>query len=246
MPVLPSTAADAGKLRVLQRRRGGRLVQRGVGGAAACRPPARAVDLELPQAVAVLGGPGGAVHPDVAAGAGDVQGLGAAGAGGGGVDRGPVRAVGGRLDLERRRVRRLPLQHHLADRRGRAEVHLEPLRVAERAGPAGAGVAVHGGGRGERRVLHRRRGGGLALRQQGGGLGAVRRAGQQRRRQGERRGQGDQDAGAGTPPRLGMREKPHACPFGEAGLSGSGPRGSGLCGEREPGATSPGRARWSR
>ena len=142
--------------RVLQRGRRGGLVQRGVRGAAGGAGAARrAVDLELPQRVPVLGGAGGAVHPDVAAGAGDVEGLRAAGAGGGGVDRGPVGAVGGGLDLERGRVGRLPLQHHLADRRGRAEIHLQPLRVAERAGPAGAGVAVHRRRRGERRVLAR-------------------------------------------------------------------------------------------
>src|SRR5258707_484079 len=97
-------------------------------------------DPELPQRVPVLGGPGGAVHPDVAAGAGDVEGLGAAGAGGGGVDGGPVRAVGGGLDLEGPGVGGFPVQRDLADGLGRAEVDFEPLRVGERAGPPGAGV----------------------------------------------------------------------------------------------------------
>ena len=55
------------------------------------------------------------VHPQVAAGAADVERLGAAGAGGGGVDVGPGRRVGRDLDLERGRVRGLPVQHHLAD-----------------------------------------------------------------------------------------------------------------------------------
>src|SRR3984957_20856185 len=59
------------------------------------------VDLELVDGVAVLGGAGGAVHADVPAAAGHVQGLGAAGAGGGGVDGGPGGVVVGGLDLER-------------------------------------------------------------------------------------------------------------------------------------------------
>ena len=158
VPVLPSTAADAGRSGVLRRGGGGRLVQRGV---RSCRSRRRwsdrAVDLELPERVAVLRRAGRAVHADVAAGAGDVQRLGAAGAGGGGVDRGPGRAVVRGLDLERGGVGRLPLQDDLVDGRGRAEVHLEPLRVAERAGPAGAGVAVGGVGRRVPGVLRARR-----------------------------------------------------------------------------------------
>src|ERR1700761_297290 len=102
------------------------------------------VHAELPQAVAVLGGPGGAVHPDVAAGAGDVERLVAAGAGRGGVDRGPVRPVGGRLDLERGRVSGLPVQHDLADGLARSQVDFEPLGVREAARPPGAEVAVGG------------------------------------------------------------------------------------------------------
>src|SRR5206468_11987821 len=83
--------------RVLGRGRGGGVVQRGV---AAARGAERAVDLELPEGVAVGRGPGGAVQAEVAAGAGDGEGLGAAGAGGGGVDRGPGRGVVRGLDLE--------------------------------------------------------------------------------------------------------------------------------------------------
>src|SRR6202012_5353963 len=61
------------------------------------------------------GGRDRAVHPDVAVRGGDVERLVAAGPRGGGVDRGPVRVVVGRLDLERGRVGGLPVQHHLAD-----------------------------------------------------------------------------------------------------------------------------------
>src|SRR6185437_12967507 len=62
-------------------------------------------------------------------------------------------------DLVRLAGRGLPLELDPADLLRRAEVHLEPLRVAERAGPAGPGVAVdrvRGRGTG---VLHRRGGG---------------------------------------------------------------------------------------
>src|ERR1700733_9308480 len=96
---------------------------------------------------------GRAVHPDVAAGAGHVESLGAARARGGGVDGGPVRAVGRGLDRERGGVGVLPLQDDLADGLRRAEVDLQPLRVGERAGPPGAGVPVHGVGCGEAAVL---------------------------------------------------------------------------------------------
>ena len=91
-PAGAGVAVERGRGRgagVLGRRRGGRLAERRVGGAAAAGAADRAVDLELPERVAVLRRPGGAVHPDVAAGAGDVQGLRAAGAGRGRVDRGP-------------------------------------------------------------------------------------------------------------------------------------------------------------
>ena len=120
VPVLPSTASAAGSaaFSVRGRRRG--LVQREVGRAAACRRrrrfPCRRPG--TPTASSRTGWPARAVHPDVAAGAGDVQGLGAAGPGRGGVDRRPGRAVGRGLDLERRGVGGLPVQHDLADRPG--------------------------------------------------------------------------------------------------------------------------------
>src|SRR5579859_4772464 len=63
----------------------GRLRRRAL---VSCRSLA-AVDLELPEGVAVLGRSCGAVHPDVTAGSRYAQGLGPAGAGDGGVDRGP-------------------------------------------------------------------------------------------------------------------------------------------------------------
>ncbi len=161
--------------RVLQRGRGRRVVERGVGRVTRTAAE-RAVDLELPQRIAPLGGPLRPVHPHVAARPGDAQGLGAAGARGGGVDRGPVHGVGRGLDLERGRVGGLPLQHDLADRRGAAEVDLEPLRVGERAGPPGSRVAVDGRRGREGGVLQRGRGGRLPLGQQGGGLGLARAA----------------------------------------------------------------------
>ena len=109
--------------------------------------------LEFPQRVPVLGCPGCAVHADVAAGAGDVEGLGAAGPAGGGVDGGPVGAVRRGLDLERGRVGVFPVERDLADGLAGAEVHFEPLGVGERAGPAGAEVAVYRIGGGEAGVL---------------------------------------------------------------------------------------------
>ena len=118
----------------------------------------RAVDGELPQRVAVGGVARGPVHPDVPAGAGDVQRLGPAGAGGGRVDRSSTWSRRRRLDLVRLARRGLPVQHHLADGLGAAQVHLEPLRVRERRGPAGPGVPVHGGrGRRARRSPPTRR-----------------------------------------------------------------------------------------
>ena len=78
-------------------------------------------------------------------------------------------AVGGGLDLEGLAVRGLPVQHDLADRLGAGpEVDLQPLRVGERAGPAGAGVAVDRG-RGRDAAVLGGGGGGRAA------LGGVRR-----------------------------------------------------------------------
>ena len=113
----------------------------------------RAVDRELPQRVAVGGGPGGAVHPDVPAGAGHRQIVRTAVTGGGRVDVRPGGAVGRGLDLVRPPVRGLPVQRHVAMLYDWPEVDLEPLRVGERARPAGTGVAVGGVGRAEGRVL---------------------------------------------------------------------------------------------
>src|SRR5712691_4201773 len=155
--------------RILGGRRRRWLVQRGVGGAAG---PAAACcggeGLQLPQGVAVRGGPRRPVHADVAAGAGQAgQRLGAAGARRGRVDGRPGRVVGGRLDLERGRVGRLPVQGHPAERLGGAEVNLQPLRVSERARPPGTGVPVRGRrGRGTR-VLRARRGRRLVQRHVG-------------------------------------------------------------------------------
>src|SRR6266511_135454 len=138
-----------------------------------------AVDLELPQRVAVRRAPDGAVHPHVPAGAVDREGLRTAGAGRGRVDRRPRRGVGRHLDLEGRGIRRLPGQHHLVDGGCGAQVDAQPLRVAERAGPAGAGVAVDGRRGRQAGVLDRRSDGGLALRQQ-----RARRAGPRHRDRG--------------------------------------------------------------
>ena len=107
----------------------------------------QAVDVELEDRVAELGRPRRAVHADVAGGHGDGERLVPAGAGRRGVDRGPGRVVVGHLDLERRGVRGLPEDAHAADLLLGTEVDLQPLRVAGRAGPAGAGVAVGGVGR---------------------------------------------------------------------------------------------------
>ena len=133
-------------------RRGG--ADPGAGAVAAVAVPAgdrggggQAVDVELEDRVAPLGGAGGGVHPDVAGGRGDGERLVPAGACGRGVDRGPGRVVVGHLDRERRSVRGLPLNAHAADLLRRTEVDIQPLRVAGRAGPAGAGVAVGGVGR---------------------------------------------------------------------------------------------------
>src|SRR6185436_11557207 len=98
---------------------------------------------------------------------------------------------GGRrgLDLERPGERGLPVEQDLGDVRGGAEVDLDPLWIAERRRPAGAGVAVdRGGGRGAG-VLGGGRGGRLALRDQG--IGGGRGAGQP----GDRDRAGDRDGG---------------------------------------------------
>ena len=210
-PAGGAAAVDRGRgrgTRVLGGRRGGRLVQRDVG--AVLQPVAasgsaggagRAVDLELPQRVPVLGRPRGAVHPHVPAAAGDVVGLVAAGTAGDALEHCPVGAVAGRLQLERGRVRGLPVQLDLGDRGDLAEVDLEPLRVGERARPAGTGrVAVDGRRRRRTGVLGGRRGGRLALREQpGGGIG---RQGGDRRQpthQGEHGG-GDDHSDSAPPP----------------------------------------------
>src|ERR1017187_2572270 len=125
-----------------------------------------AVNLELPEGVAVPGRPLGAIHPDVAAAAADRDGLHASGADGGGVDGRPGRPVVGRLDLEGLGVGGLPVQDDLADDMGGSEVDLQPLRVAGGARPASRQVPIDGircwvpG-------LHRRCGGRLPLGQQG-------------------------------------------------------------------------------
>src|SRR6202012_4646374 len=72
-------------------------------------------DVELEDRVAELGAARRAVHADVALGRGNGERLASAGAGGGGVDRGPGRVVDGHLDLERRGVRGLPEDADLAD-----------------------------------------------------------------------------------------------------------------------------------
>ena len=98
---------------------------------------------ELPQRVAVRRGPGGAVHPHVAAGAGDVERLRAAGAGRGAVDGGPGRCRWPETWIWNARAyaaSQVSTTWQIAGER--AEVDLDPLRVAERARPAGAGVAV--------------------------------------------------------------------------------------------------------
>ena len=105
------------------------------------------VDVELEDRVAELGAAGGGVDADVAVGRGRGERRGPAGAGRRGVDVGPGRVVVGHLDLERRGVRGLPEDAHAADLLLGAEVDVQPLRVAGRAGPAGARVAVGGVGR---------------------------------------------------------------------------------------------------
>ena len=131
------------------------------GGGLSAGAGAAGEDPELPERVAVAGAPGGAVHPDVAAGAGDVQRLGAAGAGGGRVDGRPGGAVGRGLDLEGLAVGALPLQRDLADRRSCAPrstwIHCGSLNWLDQRvpalpstalGAATSGVLGGGGGRG--------------------------------------------------------------------------------------------------
>ncbi len=76
-------------------------------------------------------------------------------AGAGRVHGGPGGRVGRGLDAVRTAEGRLPVQAYATDRRRRTEIDLQPLRVGELARPPGAGVRVHGVGRGEGRVLGR-------------------------------------------------------------------------------------------
>src|SRR6202043_1482739 len=62
------------------------------------------------------------------------------------VDLRPRGRVAGDLDVVRGREGGFPGDGETADRRGRAEVELQPLRVAPGGGPAGGRIAVHGGG----------------------------------------------------------------------------------------------------
>src|SRR5690606_28504140 len=104
----------------------------------------RAVDLELVEGEAPLRRALREQEPHVPSGAGDLQVVEAAVAVGDGADRGPRVAVGRGLDLVPGPVRRLPVDDDPAQVVARAEVHRDPLRVAPRAAPPGAGVAVHG------------------------------------------------------------------------------------------------------
>src|SRR5262249_9999109 len=92
-------------------------------------------------------------------------------AGGGGEDGGPGGVVGGGLDLEGLAVGGLPLQGDLADGLAAAQVDLDPLRVGERAGPAGPGVPVGRVGGRAAGVLRGRRRGGLVQRDVRGAAG---------------------------------------------------------------------------
>src|SRR5882762_3018063 len=116
----------------------------------------RAVDREFPQRIAVRGGPGGPVHPDVAAGTGYREVVDAAVTGGGRVDRRPRCTVRRGLDLIRPAVRGLPVQGRVTDVVRLSEGGQQPLWIAERAAPSGAGVAVGGVRRTMRRVLRGR------------------------------------------------------------------------------------------
>ena len=116
VPALPSTAADAG----YRRSRWTRRSPAGPSAALAVPQPVRrerAVHRRTPRGSSRT--PVARAVPyiaDVAAGAGDGEGLRAAGAGGGRVHRRPGRRVGRHLDLERGGVRGLPREDHLADR----------------------------------------------------------------------------------------------------------------------------------
>src|SRR5690349_5652550 len=92
--------------------------------------PASGIDTEFVERVAVGGPPLGPVHPDVAAGAVDVEVVHAAGAGGGAVDRGPVGPVVGGLDLVGLPVGGLPPELHVLERGRLPQVDLNPLRIA--------------------------------------------------------------------------------------------------------------------
>src|SRR5712692_4371092 len=98
-----------------------------------------------------------------AARVGHRKGLNPSGAGRRRIDRGPGGAVVGGLDLECLGVGGFPVQDDLADGVGGAEVDLEPLRVTERARPAGGGVPVDGIGCRVAGAFQRGRGGGVAL-----------------------------------------------------------------------------------
>src|SRR6185503_12622165 len=102
--------------------------------------------------------------------------LGAAGGGGGAVDGGPGGAIARGLELVRGGVRGLPLQHHLTNGLGRAEVDAEPLWIAGGAGPAGAGVAVDRRAGGRAGVLDGGGGGRASLGGVGGATGGWRPA----------------------------------------------------------------------
>ena len=151
---------------------------------------AGAVDLELPQRVAVDGAALGPVDAHVATAPRDAQVVDPPGAGGGGVDGGPARGVARDLDLVGAAEGGLPVEHHARDRVGGAEVHVDPLGIAERAGPAGGGVAVDGARRRIAGALVRGRDRGPPLGEQRLGLGVGgRQAGDETEDEGCGRGQ---------------------------------------------------------
>src|SRR2546421_7527588 len=95
----------------------------------------RAVDTELPQRVPVRRPPGRAVHPDEPPGSGDGEVVDAAVTGRRGEDGRPRGAVRGDLDLVRPPERGLPVEGHVVDVVRLAEVHFDPLWIAEAARP---------------------------------------------------------------------------------------------------------------
>src|SRR5262249_37714376 len=122
--------------------------------------------VEGPERVAVASGAGRAIHADVAARGADVDGLAAAGTGGRGVDRGPGIGIVGDLDLERLGVRVLPPQDDPVDAGYLGQVDLDPLWVAELAGPAGGRIIVIDGVGRDTFALDGRRLGELVRREQ--------------------------------------------------------------------------------